>query len=173
VATTKRRPGKAKTKRGTKGRSKPAKARAKGSPKRTSARAPSKGKKASPQKSASKRDHGRRADYGASVDEFVARLPEKKRDIVNALRDIVKDAVPGVAETIRWGMPVFARKKLICYASTKSDDVRFGFYARVELDDPDKRIAGALKYVKLNDASEIERSLLHSWIQQIVEHTDA
>lgn len=92
---------------------------------------------------------------------------------MNALREIVREAVPGVVETIRWGMPVFARKKLICYASTKSDYVRFGFYARVELDDPDKRIAGSLAYVKLNEPKDIERSLLHSWIQQVVEHTDA
>jgi hypothetical protein len=70
-------------------------------------------------------------------------------------------------------MPVFARKKLICYASTKSDYVRFGFYAQVELDDPDNRIAGSLRYVKLNEASDIERPLLRSWIQQVVEHTDA
>lgn len=117
--------------------------------------------------------YGRRADYGASVDDFVARLPQNKREVVDALREIVRSAVPGVAESIRWGMPVFARKKLICYASTKTDYVRFGFYARIELDDPDKRLAGSLAYVKLHDVGEIERPLLHSWIQQIVEHTDA
>ena len=137
------------------------------------ARAARAAKKASRSTSPSKKDYEKRSDYGSSVDDFVAALPPKKREIVNALREIVRDAVPGVVETIRWGMPVFARKKLICYAATKSDYVRFGFYARVELDDPDKRIAGSLAYVKLNDASEIERSLLHSWIQQIVEHTEA
>jgi hypothetical protein len=130
-------------------------------------------KKVSRSASSSKKDYGKRSDYGRSVDDFVAALPPKKREIVNVLREIVRDAVPGVAETIRWGMPVFARKKLICYAATKSDYVRFGFYARVELDDPDRRIAGSLAYVKLNEASEIERSLLHSWVQQIVEHTGA
>jgi hypothetical protein len=107
------------------------------------------------------------------VDEFVAALPQEKRDIVNALREIVREAVPDVVETIRWGMPVFSRKKLICYASPKSSYVRFGFYERIDLDDPDKRLAGALAYVKLHDASEIERPLLHSWIQQVVAHTDA
>lgn len=108
-----------------------------------------------------------------SVDDFVAALPEEKRNIVNALREIIRDAVPGVVETIRWGMPVFARKKLICYASTKTPYVRFGFYARIELDDPDQRLAGSLAYVKLNHESDIERPLLDSWIRQVVEHTDA
>jgi len=173
VAATRRRPAKGKTKRGAK-RGKPAERPAARSKKKSRKQPASKRKKATRRKPVSGGpSYARRADYGASVDDFVARLPQNKRDIVNALRDIVREAVPGVAETIRWGMPVFARKKLICYASTKSDYVRFGFYARVELDDPDKRIAGSLAYVKLNDPSEIERSLLHSWIQQVVEHTDA
>lgn len=173
MAATKRRSPKAK-KRGGAGRPKSAKTRTKRSAKTTTKRAPRKTKKSVRQKSkAARTSSARRADYGASVDEFVARLPQSKRDVVNALREIVRDAVPGVAETIRWGMPVFARKKLICYASTKHDYVRFGFYARVELDDPDQRIAGSLAYVKLNEPKDIERSLLHSWIQQVVEHTDA
>ena len=174
VAAKKRRPVKAKKKRSVRGRSKSAKTRATRGAKTSRKRIAPKAKKTTRSKSATGgASHGRRADYGLSVDEFVARLPQSKREIVNALRDIVREAVPGVAETIRWGMPVFARKKLICYASTKSDYVRFGFYARVELDDPEKRIAGSLAYVKLNDASDIERPLLHSWIQQVVEHTDA
>jgi hypothetical protein len=165
---------KAKAKRAIKGASKSIKTRAARSKQKGRKRLAAKSKKATRPKAPSARpDYVRRADYGASVDEFVARLPQSKRDIVNALRDIVREAVPGVAETIRWGMPVFARKKLICYASTKSDYVRFGFYARVEVDDPDKRIAGSLAYVKLNELSDIERPLLHSWIQQVVEHTDA
>jgi hypothetical protein len=118
-------------------------------------------------------DYGRRADYGASVDDFVAQLPPEKRDIVNELRDIVREAVPGVAESIRWGMPVFARKKIICYASPKSDYVRFGFYARIELEDPDDRVSGLLAYVKLQDVKEIERPVLHDWIKQVVERTGA
>ena len=173
MAATRRRPAKAKTKRGVKGGSKSTKKRSTRSTKKSRKR-PARRPKKAPRKSATtKAANARRADYGASVDEFVARLPQNKRDIVNTLRDIIREAVPGVAETIRWGMPVFARKKLICYASTKSDHVRFGFYAQVELDDPDKRIAGSLRYVKLNEASDIERPLLHSWIQQVVEHTDA
>jgi len=124
-------------------------------------------------KKASERDYGRRTDYGVSVDDYVAKLPPAQQAIVNALRDCVRDAVPGVAESIRWGMPVFARKKLICYASPKADYVRFGFYARIELEDPEDRLAGSLAYVKLRDEQDIERPVLTSWIKQIVEHTDA
>ncbi len=130
-------------------------------------------KKKESKSGATGKEYGRRADYGASVDEFVTKLSPKQRDIVNALREIVREAVPGVAEGIRWGMPVFTRKKLICYASPKGDYVRFGFYARIELDDPEGRLAGSLAYVKLEDENDIERPLLTSWIKQIVEHTEA
>lgn len=171
----KRRTGKADKKRGAK-RPAPARKPARPSKKKATkkpARAPRPTSgKAAREKSPSEK-HARRKDYGASVDEFVARLPPNEREIVNALREMVRDAVPGVMESIRWGMPVFARKKLICYASPKSDYVRFGFYARVDLDDPDQRIAGALAYVKLHDVSDIERPLLQNWIRQIVDHTGA
>jgi hypothetical protein len=174
VAAKKRKAKAAKKKSTARGRAATRKV-AKGARKtQTKARTESRRKKTKRPKSRSSGiQSARRADYGASVDEFVAALPPEKREIIDALREIVRDAVPGVVESIRWGMPVFTRKKLICYASPKSSYVRFGFYARIELDDPDQRIAGSLAYVKLNHTSEIERSLLHSWIQQVVAHTDA
>lgn len=159
-------------KKAPKGRSKSEKVKSPARPKKAKAGSSKKAKKA-PRAAAADRAYAKRSDYGASVDAFVEKLPPKKKEIVNALREIVRDAVPGVAEAIRWGMPVFARKKLICYASTKSDYVRFGFYARIELEDPDDKVSGALAYVRLNDATEIERPLLHRWIQQVVEHTGA
>ncbi|MFW3172963.1 iron chaperone [Geodermatophilus sp. CPCC 206100] len=42
-----------------------------------------------------------------TVDEYLAGLPEDVRARVQALREAVRDAVPGIGERISYGMPTF------------------------------------------------------------------
>lgn len=50
----------------------------------------------------------KRADYGAPIDAFFAKQPEKFLPLLNELRALVERAAPGVESSLKWGMPFFS-----------------------------------------------------------------
>jgi uncharacterized protein YdhG (YjbR/CyaY superfamily) len=46
-------------------------------------------------------------DQFKTIDEYIGSFPEKVRDILQALRQTIKEEVPEVQETIRYKMPTF------------------------------------------------------------------
>ncbi|MGY1809410.1 iron chaperone [Blastococcus sp. SYSU D00669] len=69
----------------------------------------------------------------ASVDEYVAALPEDVRPVLEGLRDAVHAAVPGAGETISYKMPTFTLdgRPLLHLAAWKR---HIGLYPFPELD---------------------------------------
>jgi hypothetical protein len=49
----------------------------------------------------------RRADFGTSVDAFVAKQKGELRDVLVALRKLVEEAMPKATSAIKWGMPMY------------------------------------------------------------------
>ncbi len=61
-----------------------------------------------------------------TVDEYIDSFPEKEREILRMLRQIIKDEVPEATETIKYGMPTFVlRGNLVYFAAWKK---HIGFY---------------------------------------------
>ena len=57
----------------------------------------------------------------ASIDEYIARQPEKLQPRLNALRDAIRAALPDAAETITWSMPNWkGGRNLIQFAVNKN-----------------------------------------------------
>jgi hypothetical protein len=50
---------------------------------------------------------GMKASKAATVDQFVAEAPAEARQLLEKLRIIIKDAVPGVEETMGYGKPYY------------------------------------------------------------------
>jgi uncharacterized protein YdhG (YjbR/CyaY superfamily) len=57
----------------------------------------------------------------ASVDEYLANLPEESRAVLEQLRETIKAAAPGAVETISYQMPAFRLddRFLVSYAAFK------------------------------------------------------
>ena len=51
----------------------------------------------------------------ANVDEFVASLPRSERVITQALRSIIMDSDPRIAEKLSYGVPYFSIRRRICF----------------------------------------------------------
>lgn len=93
----------------------------------------------------------RKADAGRAIDAFIAREETPHREILQALREAIHAAGPGLREAIKWGQPTFVGRGNVCYLASYSDHVNLGFYRGAELPDPRKLLEGtgkALRHVK-------------------------
>ncbi|MFQ5925498.1 MAG: DUF1801 domain-containing protein [Dehalococcoidia bacterium] len=98
-----------------------------------------------------------------TVDDYIANLKSPQREIAEELRRLVKEAAPGVTESIKWRMPVFEQDGLVCYIDSTKEHVRFGFYRGAELPDPDGILEGTSKvgrHIRMRDLSDIRKSSL-------------
>jgi len=70
------------------------------------------------------------------VDDFLAWLPDEERKIVEVLRRLVFDCVPGITEKLSYNVPFYRKHRTICFIWPASvlwgqkktyEGVRFGF----------------------------------------------
>jgi len=56
------------------------------------------------------------------VDAYLADVPQERRDILNAIRQLCRDHLPGYQESMQYGMPSYARDGVveIAFASQKN-----------------------------------------------------
>lgn len=50
-----------------------------------------------------------------AVDNFLFDQPEPRRQAMEALREIIFSAVPGVEESFKWRAPFYSKNGLLCY----------------------------------------------------------
>jgi hypothetical protein len=114
------------------------------------------------------RQYAKRADLGSDVEPFFASLKGPPRKIAERLRTLVKREVPGVTETIKWGMPVFEHQGLLCYIRPRPRYVAFGFYKDADFDDPDGLLEGSGTggHLKIVDEAALPERQLVSWIRR-------
>jgi hypothetical protein len=108
-----------------------------------------------------------------SVEEMIDNLDASQREIVVALRAIVKKADPKASEGFKWSMPVFEHDGMLCYIAPMKNNVNFGFYESAPvLDDPDGLLEGTgkrMRHVKLTSTAGIQKALFTKWVKQAAE----
>ncbi len=61
-----------------------------------------------------------------SIDEYIAQFPQEIQEILNKLRQVIKESAPNTEEKISYGMPTFALNgNLVHFAAYKN---HIGFY---------------------------------------------
>lgn len=117
----------------------------------------------------------------SDVGEFLEYLPEKERHIVDVLRNIVLDCIPGCREKLSYNVPFYSRKTNICFiwpgsvgwGGVNNAGVRFGFTKGYLLRDELAYLEkGNRKQVYWRDffsVSEIEPDVLKAYIFEAVE----
>jgi hypothetical protein len=68
------------------------------------------------------------------VDGYVAKLKPPQREIVEALRKLVREAAPGATEVFKWAQPVYEQNGPFAFIKAHANHVTFGFWRGVELD---------------------------------------
>src|SRR5437588_13031569 len=62
------------------------------------------------------------------VDAYIKRAQPFARPSLNHLRKLVHRGCPDVEETIKWKMPFFERKGIICFMAAFKEHCAFGFW---------------------------------------------
>ena len=99
---------------------------------------------------------------GASkeVSEYINNLPDDKKEIVKALREIILPVDPSLNESLKWKQPVYSKKGDICYLFPAGNHVNLGFYNGTELRDPKKMLEGTgknMKHIKIRGLENIDK----------------
>ena len=83
------------------------------------------------------------------------------RKVARALRNFVKEIVPGVQETENaWGIPTFEAPNPFCFYMTGKNHVTFGFHFGTSLQDPELLLEGTgknIRHVKLRTMADLEQ----------------
>ncbi len=114
----------------------------------------------------------KRADLGASADGYFGKIAGPLGAVAGRLRQIVREAAPKASEAIKWGMPVYEHKGMLCYIRARAGYVTLGFYHQgVHLSDPDKLLEGTgenMRHMKVRSAADIKGGLFTQWVKQAV-----
>lgn len=62
------------------------------------------------------------------IDAYIAKSAEFARPILAHLRKVVHEAAPAIQETIKWGMPHFDYKGMVCGMAAFKEHCAFGFW---------------------------------------------
>jgi hypothetical protein len=91
------------------------------------------------------------------------------RKVVRALRNFVKNTIPGTKETVNaWGIPTFEAKDPFCFYMVGKDHVTFGFHFGTSLEDPEGLLEGTgknIRHVKLRGVEDVEQKGLKKLVQ--------
>lgn len=75
------------------------------------------------------------------VDAYIQKQAAFARPILERLRALVHEACPEVAETMKWGMPFFMRKAILCQMAAFKAHCSFGFWKGELVIGPDAKSA--------------------------------
>ncbi len=106
---------------------------------------------------------------------FFARVPPAQRELVDALRRLVRWVVPETEETVLWGSLSYHRPALggrvkgaVCLITPKRDRVDLGFIHGAALEDPARLLRGSGKHkrhVSIRHVDEIDEEALRCLLE--------
>ncbi len=107
-----------------------------------------------------------------SVDEFVERrvLPEY-RDIVTAIRKLMREEAPEAKEIISYGIPSYRIRLIIAVISPTKKGITLAFSRGAEFEDKYGLLEGEgrkSKNVRMSDMSDVNVEALRYYIRQAV-----
>ena len=106
----------------------------------------------------------------ATVDEYIAAIPEPLREVAERAREVVDAELEGATSAIRWSQPVWSIGKApVCYLRTASKHVTFGFWRGASIDDPSGRLETSgevMAHAKLREVGDVDRALFADWLRQ-------
>jgi len=119
---------------------------------------------------------GREADAAPDVRTHLDSLSPAPREIVLALRDVVRRTVPDAEETVLWGSLSYHTpwiggrvKGALCQITAKRGEVRLEFIHGVRLADPAGLLRGdrlSKRYVPIDSSAEAQRPEIVNLIRE-------
>lgn len=102
------------------------------------------------------------------VSQYIAAAPAGQREILEVLRQLLREAVPEAQEEFKWSRPVYRTRTDFAYFKTAKAYVTLGFNKASLLQDPDGRLEGTgkdMRHLKLRTMADVDRPLLKAWFK--------
>ncbi len=104
----------------------------------------------------------------AAVDTYISKRNPNLKPVANALRALIRKAVPNSREAINpWGIPVFEWNGPLCYIMVGKKHITFGFPRGASILDASGLLEGSgrnMRHVKLRELSDVRDANLKQLI---------
>ena len=119
------------------------------------------------------RESRARPETPPDIERYILAQRPQYRLVLRLVRKLIKDALPGVEEELKWGQPCYGagREKVACLYVI-GDHVNLGFFRGAELDDPKGLLEGTgkgMRHVKIRIPSDIKRREIATALKQAAE----
>jgi len=114
-------------------------------------------------------------DDARAAEDFLSRLPDEKRKLVEMVRRTVLQADERIEETIKWGNLTFVKNRkniAFVYTNDKAPYINFGFLKATSLKDPKGLFQGTgkgMRHVKIYSEKDIDRKQYTAWVKEAVQ----
>jgi hypothetical protein len=109
---------------------------------------------------------------GKTVDGYINGLEDWQAEVVSMLRQLILDAAPDAAESIKWSQPVYEDNGPFCYIKAFKNHVNFGFWRGAELPDPEGILEGSgakMRHVKISGTDDIRKKAFQDLVRSAVQ----
>lgn len=108
----------------------------------------------------------------AQVTTYIDKASPEQKKIMQLIRKLIHEAVPGATEQYKWGRPVFRLNRDFAYLQITKSHVNLGFFNFEKLDDPEGRLEGSgksMRHVKLKTPDDIDTGVFKKWFKTSAE----
>ena len=106
-----------------------------------------------------------------TVDSWMEELDPSLREIAQTLGGLIRQAVPDISESIKWGTPNYAKSGNVCYLAANNGYINLGFFNGAGLNNPDGLIEGTgakMRHIKVRRLEDIRPEVFASLVQEAV-----
>ncbi len=112
----------------------------------------------------------------SDVDAFVrTNVPPQFRDIVEKLRQLMREAAPDASEEIAYRIPMWRRRRIFVFLNPTKKDITFGFARGREFEDKYGLLRGVGKasmHLKFKTAADVKPAVVRYYIEQALKLDD-
>ena len=113
---------------------------------------------------------GGASESRAKVEAFVAKQSPAKRKTINRLRAVVRAAVPGLEERMRWlQVGYLISNRDVCGIYPSSDHVNLSFARGSTLKDPNGLLEGTgkgMRHIKVFEVEDIGEETIRAYVRE-------
>jgi uncharacterized protein YdeI (YjbR/CyaY-like superfamily) len=108
------------------------------------------------------------------IDAYIARSGAFARPILRELREIVHEGCPEVEETLKWSMPFFMYKGILCHFAAFKEHCAFGFWKSATVVGDDKAEGAMGQFGRLTSVQDLpRRSVMISYVKKAMARNES
>ncbi len=114
------------------------------------------------------------ATKSKAVDLYLRHTPKHQRELMSIVRRIIQSTIPDAEETIKFGVPFYSRKRLLCYLSPlkKQEGIYIGFVKGHRMSDESGLFTGKdlkqIRHLEFRKRTEIKTRMLKEYLHEAV-----